>query len=214
MRYRVLIVEDDPHWQSVFANLIAASETFDLACTAGSLAEARKAVRYQRFDAALVDLGLPDGTGHEVLQAIARHQPEVKAAVCTIFEDPENVMQAIRAGASGYIIKAHLHMGLLDLLQQMLDGGAPLSPRVAHHILNRMRQSEDISENPETALLTRREIEVLGSISNGLTLKQSAAALGIAESTVRTHVKSIYSKLGVTNRAAAVLKAWRPGRAG
>lgn len=209
MRYRILIVEDDPHWQGLFTRLIAQSERFALACAVSSLTEAKKAIRHQRFDVALVDLGLPDGTGHDVLRAITRHQPEMKTAVCTVFEDPENVTQAIRAGASGYILKAHLHMGLLDLLQQMIDGGAPLSPRVARHILDVMRQSVAPQAPPETAQLTPREHEVLSRISDGLTLKQTAAALAVAESTVRSHVKNIYSKLGVNNRTSAVRKAWR-----
>lgn len=206
---RVLLVEDDPKWLAIFTNLIDGSEDFELTFAASTVAEAVQAVKKHPFDAALVDIGLPDGSGHDILPLIAQRQPEMKAAVCTVFEDAENVLRAIRSGASGYILKEHLHTGLIDLLRQMQAGGAPLSPRVARHILLVLQEDDSPADLTEAIAFTFREQEVLRSISAGMTLKQVGQTLGIAESTVRTHVKSIYSKLGVNSRVSAVMEASR-----
>lgn len=210
---RLLIVEDEPDWSRIYAQLVSSSQRFEVACVAASVAEARAAIETIEFDLALLDLGLGDGSGIEVLEALSTKQPGVLSSICTVFEDEENVLRAIRAGAAGYLLKHEAVSGLIDLLETMLAGGAPLSPRVARHLLREISapaaaQGSDFRKPNE---FTPRELDVLRSVAEGRSLKQVGRDLGIAESTVRTHVKSLYSKLGVNRRSAAVLEASRKG---
>lgn len=204
---RVLIVEDDHEWQTYFHDILAKAPDFEATAVTGSLREAEAAMRRYRFDAALVDLGLPDGSGIEVLTQLARLQPDVEAAICTIFEDEVRVLEAIRHGAAGYILKENAATSLISLLRQMIAGGSPISPKVARHILNSV--AAPVTEVTTAVALTQRERDVLNSIATGHTLRQAGQSLGIAESTVRTHVKRIYSKLDVNSRGAALLEAAR-----
>lgn len=204
---RVLVVEDDQDWQAYFLDILTKAPGFEATAIAGTLREAETALRRYRFDAALVDMGLPDGTGIDVLMQLARIQPQVEAAICTIFDDPAQVMAAIHHGAAGYILKESAATGLISMLTQMMAGGSPISPKVARHILNAV--AAPLAGATPTVALTPRETEVLAKIATGQTLRQVGESLGIAESTVRTHVKRIYSKLDVTSRGAALLEASR-----
>lgn len=210
-RLRLLIVEDEPDWSAIYAHLVSASDRFEVACIAGSAAQARAAIDTMQFDLALLDLGLGDGSGIEVLEALSMRQPGVLSAICTVFEDEENVLRAIRSGASGYLLKHEAVGGLIDLLETMVAGGAPLSPRIARHLLREI-SGPTAGQRPGPVPqeeFTPRERDVLRSVAEGRSLKQVGRELGIAESTVRTHVKNLYSKLGVNRRSAAVLEASR-----
>ena len=207
MSYRVLVVEDDLDWQLYFQDILSQAADFEATALAGSVRDAKVAMRRYRFDAALIDVGLPDGSGLDVLAQLSKSQPDVEVAICTIFEDERTVLEAIRRGASGYILKENTGSSLVEMLSQMMASGAPISPKVARYILNSLAAPSD--EQTEPVELTQRESDVLNSISTGRTLKQAARSLGIAESTVRTHVKRIYSKLDVNSRGAALLEASR-----
>lgn len=209
MSHRMLVVEDDPEWQSIFSGLIQHSALFELGYMASTLAEAKDVIEAERFDAALIDVGLPDGAGIDLLPLLSRRQPWVDVAICTVFEDERTVLNAITAGARGYILKHEAVDGLISLLGHMKEGGAPLSPAVARHILNQFSQRQPVGNDAPHTAFTHRELEVLRKVAGGLTLKQAAKHLEVAESTIRTHVKSLYAKLGVNNRGAAVLEATR-----
>lgn len=204
------MVEDEPEWRQIFSGLIEGSSDFNLTFMAENVAEATRAIETQSFDGALIDIGLSDGSGIALVALLARRQPRATAAICTVFEDEASVLGAIRAGAAGYILKQNATEELLVLLRHMKAGGAPLSPRVARHILNQFGEAACTgAESERGGDFTPREIEVLRSVAGGMTLRQAGTALGIAESTVRTHVKNLYSKLGVNNRGMAVLEASR-----
>ncbi|WP_071796236.1 response regulator [Natronohydrobacter thiooxidans] len=207
MKHRVLIVEDDPDWSIFFQTIFSQSVNFEATAVACNLRAAQLALRRYRFDAALIDIGLPDGTGLDVLANLARSQPDVEAAICTIFEDEETVVAAVRQGASGYILKESAADSLIEMMSQMMAGGAPLSPKIARYILKFVMPAPEAPSEPVT--LTEREMDVLVSIAEGNTLRQAGRSLGVAESTIRTHVKRIYSKLNVNSRGAALLEATR-----
>lgn len=211
MTSRLLIVEDEPEWRDIFSNIIEQADDIVVTGIAGSLQEARTRASRQMFDCALVDLGLPDGSGLDFVAEFAQEQPDANIAVCTVFEDERSVLQAIRAGASGYILKQDVATDLLRLIAQMQAGGAPLSPRIARHILRQLATADAQTVNPPEVHLTPRELEVLNLVAKGMTLRGTAEVMGVAESTARSHVKNLYSKLGVKRRSAAVLEAMRHG---
>ena len=205
MMYSLLIVEDDPEWRDVFSRLLDEADDIAVRHLAATAHDARRAIRRQAFDGALIDLGLPDGSGHDLVAEMAAAQPDADIAVCTVFEDENNVLDAIRAGARGYILKQDVAIDLLRLIGHMREGGAPISPRVARHIL------ANIAVRPEepSVRLTPRETEILELVASGMTLRKTASLLGIAPSTARSHIKNLYGKLGVTRRSAAILEATR-----
>lgn len=208
MMYSLLIVEDDPEWRELFSRLLDEADDIAVRHLAATVHDARRAIRRQTFDGALIDLGLPDGSGHDLVAEMAAAQPDADIAVCTVFEDEKNVLDAIRAGASGYILKQDVALDLLRLIGHMREGGAPISPRVARHILANLAIRLEEPEEPAVRL-TPREAEILELVAMGMTLRRTAAQLGIAPSTARSHIKNLYGKLGVTRRSTAILEATR-----
>lgn len=205
---RVLVVEDDP-WvrSSVLAALGAddrvASQAF------GTVAEALRALDGGvACDVALVDLGLPDGSGLDVLRRLARDRPDAASVAFTVFDDEETVLSALRAGARGYLLKSTPVGDLPGLLREAQGGGAPMTPVVARLVLDALVPApQPGDEGP----LSPREREVLRLLARGHTYAAAGQALGIGLGTVQGHVKSIYHKLQVASKAEAALAAARLG---
>lgn len=209
---RILLVEDDAEWGDLFVSLIESADDLRLAGLARSCGEATALAAQTPFDAALVDLGLPDGSGIDLVAALHRENADADVVICTVFDDEGSVVAAVQQGAIGYILKENAGTDLVQAIRSLKAGGAPLSPRIARHILRQMNgNGGDTASVPAGLPLSVRELDVLRLIAQGMTLKQAGAALGIAESTVRTHAKSIYYKLDVGNRSAAVFEAARRG---
>lgn len=180
---------------------------------AGSLAEARTALAVLGAapDLALVDLGLPDGSGLRIIEGLQREQAPTLCVVSTVFDDDAHVFPALRAGAQGYVLKDLPAAALARMLRGILDGQPPLSPSIARRLL-RQFQPATATPQPATAeALTARETEVLQLIAKGYTVQQTAAALGLSPHTASGYVKEIYRKLSVNSRAEATLEAARRG---
>ena len=219
MTVRVLLVEDDVDVRERLAGAIAAEPGFAVVAAVGSCAEARPLLSAQGPEVLVVDLGLPDGRGSALIQDALARQPALLAMVVTVFGDEAHVIEAIEAGASSYLLKdaSPLHVG--RALRQMLEGGSPISPHVARHLLRRMRREGDEPEPaspaatapPATTPLSGREHEVLVLVSKGYAYAEIARALGISLNTVGTYVKQIYRKLAVNSRGAAVFEALQQG---
>lgn len=209
MNARMLIVEDEPEWRDIFVKLIEQAKGLQVSAIARTLQEARNEARRQTFDCALIDLGLPDGSGLDFVAEFAQAQPAADIAVCTVFEDERSVFRAIKAGASGYILKQDVATDLIGLLAHMRAGGASISPKVARHILRHMVEIDAGPADAPAVHLTPRELEVLNLVAGGITLRKAAEQMGVAESTVRSHVKNLYGKLGVNRRGAAIREAAR-----
>lgn len=161
------------------------------------------------FDLAIVDLGLPDGSGVEVIASVREHQPSAMVIVATIMGDDASIIAALSAGAHGYLLKDSPPDLFARQLEQLGQGIPALSPSIARRIVDHFRTTA-VAQQPE-ATLTPRELDVLGLISKGLRNADTARVLGLMESTVASHIKSIYSKLGVTSRAEAAIRAERMG---
>ncbi len=221
---RVGLVEDDAKTRAILERAIADQADMQLVLQAASREQALALLPRAPLDVLLVDLGLPDGSGLDVITAARRQWPDCSVLVSTIFGDEMHVLPSIEAGAMGYLLKDASAPGLVDEIRSVHAGGSPISPMVARKILARtaLRQAprepgahppSERTTPPQrpTVTLSPREHEVLLRVSKGFTAEETAAALGISPSTVLTFVRRIYAKLEVNTRAEAILEAQRHG---
>src|SRR5690554_733179 len=164
----------------------------------------------------LVDLGLPDGSGMEIIQEISQKQPNTEIMVVSMFGDEGHVVQAIEAGASGYILKDTDDLSLAEHIIQLCDGGSPMSPMIARHLLKRMQTTEannkkKLDDLSAAASLTRREMQLLKLLARGYTYREVAEDLNVSSHTVNSHIKNLYRKLSVKTKNEAVFAATRQG---
>jgi len=185
-----------------------------LADQAGDVAGATDLISTQSYDLALVDIGLPDASGVELIRHLAATHPSTQVVVTTIHDDDEHVFSTLAAGASGYLLKDQLTETLVRQLQQLeRDGICALSPSVARRMLAHFRSqrpSHPPGAKPEV-VLSPRETEVLTYIGKGMRISEVAKLLGVADNTIATYVKNIYRKLDISSRAEAALEASRRG---
>lgn len=206
---QVLIVEDDPdtmRWLKEIIEDIFSSVNIKQAM---SLQEAKKMIRLLP-DLTLIDIQLPDGNGIDLLQQCATEEIETCAIVCTVHCDDQYVFSALRLGASGYLLKGQRRESFKAELSGIIEGRPPLSPEIAHRLLDFFQENGD-EMNGQLPCLTKREEQVLTLIGKGLKNKQIAHKLNIATSTTAGYIKTIYKKLKVRNRAEAAIEASRRG---
>jgi two-component system NarL family response regulator len=158
-------------------------------------------------DILLVDLDLPGMHGTELIQRVKQILPQVEIMVYTIFEDRDTVFAAIKAGASGYILKGSPPRELIESLQNLHQGGSPMSPKIARKVIHEFQLSSEAEENP----LSFRESAIVRSIEQGLSYKEIAELFFISPHTVHTHIKNIYEKLQASGRRDALQRARRRG---
>jgi DNA-binding NarL/FixJ family response regulator len=209
---RVMIVEDDHETRERFAKAITNDSRTRMVEKARTGREAIAAFRDARPDVLLVDLGLPDIHGTEVIRHAIRTRPDCDVMVITMFGDERNVLASIEAGATGYVLKDSNDADLVANILELRAGGAPMSPGIARMVLTRLHARERPETRPgagaaSQAELTAREIEVLSALSRGYTYVEIGARLGISLGTVTSHIKNSYRKLTVHSGAAAVTRA-------
>lgn len=210
----VLVVEDKPDTRAWLAQVVEQAFPGVEVEGVGDLKSARRVLAARaalRF--ALVDLGLPDGSGTELIQEMQHTHPTTPAIVTTVYSDDDNLFGAIAAGAQGYLLKSQSAELLARHLQRLEDGVLPLSPSIARRMLAFFRERRPVSTVPRESVvnLSPRETEVLTCIGRGLRVSETAARLGLAESTVASYVKNLYAKLNISTRAEAALEASRRG---
>jgi DNA-binding NarL/FixJ family response regulator len=179
--------------------------------TASTLAAGLEIVGRSSFDIALLDIGLPDGNGIELVRYIDKHHPDTLSVVTTIFDDESYLFDALRSGACGYLLKGYSPEELQKYLIDAVSGRPALSPRIAQSMLS-FFHSEDRpnptrNDGDTTEQLTDRELDVLSLIAKGCQVKEVSRLLEISTNTVSHHIKSLYSKLNVHNRAEATAAA-------
>ncbi len=158
----------------------------------------------------LIDIGLPDGSGLDLLEQTAKAAPAALRIVATIFDDDDHLLQAFASGAQGYLLKEEPRERLVERLRNVGGGEPAISPSLATKILRRFTQhAQSAALRSEGEALTPRESEILQLIGKGLRVGEAASVLGVSQHTVSTHVKSIYAKLGISTRAEAALEASR-----
>jgi DNA-binding NarL/FixJ family response regulator len=211
---RILVVDDDEAFRESVCAAIARDDSMVLAAQVGSVAAARAATARGNFDVALVDLGLPDGNGIDLIREIARDRPEADVMVVTVFGDEAHVLASIEAGATGYLLKRSLNDTLGATVRELRAGGSPISPVIARQLLHRFKKGSPTPSAPtvvDDGGLSEREREVLLFIAKGFTVGEIANMLHLSAHTVATHVKHIYRKLAVHSRTEAVFEAGRMG---
>lgn len=212
---RVLLVEDEK-WvrESLRFILSAEGSRIDIAASVCTGEEALRFIdQAEHVDVALVDLGLPDMRGADLIRSMRAKRPGLTVVVFTVFGDAPHVFEAIRAGAQGYLLKSSPSERVVAGLHAAAAGGAPMTPAVARLILDAVRAQQPEGK-PADALvheLTERERDVLSLLAKGLTYTDVATALDIGLGTVQGHVKRIYAKLGVASKAEAATIAQRMG---
>jgi len=165
-----------------------------------------------KFDLALIDLGLPDGSGVDVVAALRDAQPEVQSVVVTIHDDDEHLFPALQAGAFGYVLKEQPREQFIDQLNRISQGEPPLSPSIARRVIAYFAaQSRPQANAMPRVQLTDRESEVLLRVAKGYTLPEIGVQLTLSRHTIADYVKQIYRKLNVSSRAEAALEAQRLG---
>lgn len=204
---RLVIIEDDPLLLENLSLLLRGEEGITVA---GSYRSAEDALRFLR-DAApevmLTDLGLPGMSGVELIKKAKDLIPSLEIMAHTVFEDRERVFTAIKAGASGYLLKGSSPREIIESIHSLYKGGAPMSPKIARKIIHEFQ--DDIPG--EQFLLTPREKEIVKRVEDGLTYKEIGEKLGISTHTVHTHIKNIYEKLQAKDRSDAIIKARKKG---
>lgn len=211
MNFRVIIVEDDPAMRRELCDKVAQHPALQVVAAASTLRDGHGALAEHECDVVLVDLGLPDGDGIDLIRAAAAMGRDVMTI--TVFGDDKHVIGAIEAGATGYLLKDADAEGIGEAIIKLIDGGSPISPSIARRLLMRFRNTADGACSPgaEAVRLTNREIEVLQMVSRGLTNNEIADMLSMSFHTVASHIKHIYRKLAVTSRSEAVFEAVSQG---
>lgn len=211
---RALIVEDQESGQRRLRALLGATVGEGLAVTvAGSVAEAHAAARAGAFDIALVDIGLPDGNGVDLIAWLQGRHADLACLVITAWGDADTVLAALRAGAIGYLLKDRDDAELARALESIRRGGAPIDPFVARRILALLPGTAAVAKADPAQHngLSEREQQILDLVAHGHNNRQIAELTGLSRFTIEDYTKRIYRKLAVGSRAAAVFEAQSRG---
>lgn len=205
---RALIVEDLPDVRAWLCGIASATCPNSIMHEVGTVHQALAALENDVYRLALIDLGLPDGSGLDVTRAIKARSPDTLCIVTTILGDDASIVGAIAAGADGYLLKDQHADILAHQIRETLEGRPALSPAIARRLMEHFKLTAPAAEN---TTLTPRERDVLAHIGHGLRNHEAAKALGVSEHTIAGHIKAVYRKLGISTRAEA---AWHAARLG
>ena len=198
----VALVDDEAIVRDTVAFLLEATDDLLLTGSFASAEEARQKLARLRPDVALIDIGLPDESGLSLIQTLRPRLPHTEFLVLTVFDDDRHILEAIQAGASGYLVKRDLPEHLLTAIRTVHQGGSWMSAGVARRALELFRRQ--LAPAAGLQMLTPREQEILQLLARGLSNAEIAAQLHLSVETVRTHIRHIYRKLQARNRAEAV----------
>ena len=224
-KIKVVICEDQPQILKNQLKILQESPEIEVIGTALSGEATLELLEKKQPDVLLQDLGLPRMTGIEVTQEVKKKWPKVEVLIFTIFDEEEKVIDAVKAGASGYLLKGATSDKIIEAIREVKAGGSVIQPNLARRLLKYFHVPEEGAppeptkpplpagnrEEPPTRPLTEREIEILRLIAKGLSNNEAARVLTLSRATVRTHLEHIYEKLEVTNRVEAVTEGLRKG---
>jgi DNA-binding NarL/FixJ family response regulator len=204
MSVNLAIVEDKTGFRDSLAKMLNEAQGFRCAHTYGSAEEALQGIPEAAPDVVLMDINLPGMNGVECVRRLHTLAPAVRVIMLTVYENTENIYAALKAGASGYILKRTSPAKLLEAIQDVVDGGAPMSSAIARKVVQSFQQAPPASGNVEN--LSSREQEVLDMLAKGFLYKEISDQLHLGLGTIKTYVRRIYEKLHVQSRTEAVIK--------
>jgi len=200
----VSIVEDDRETRESLAALVGSSPGLRCAGTYATGEEALRGIPAGKPDVALVDINLPGRSGIECVAQLKARMPQLQVLMITTYDERDLIFRSLRAGASGYLLKKTSRAKLIEAIEEVHAGGAPMSMPIARKVVNHFH--EILQPASDVEKLTPREQEILAHLAKGALYKEIAAHLGITIGTVQTHVKHIYEKLHVQSRSKAAAK--------
>jgi DNA-binding NarL/FixJ family response regulator len=213
MRVTVAIVEDNEEIAQRLSRVVGRDKQLNYLCTCGSGEQALETLPKQRPDVVIMDLQLPGMSGIECTARLRQLLPDSHVLVFTVYRDDEQVFKALKAGASGYLLKRSTAEEILEAIHDVHHGGAPMTGEIAAKVVRSFRTPVDPAKKSEkegeSERLTPRQEEILGLLARGFVTKEIANELGISFDTVRFHLKDIYAKLHVRSRTEAVVKFLR-----
>lgn len=209
----ILILEDDAFMRDRLAKILI-SIGYQIAdvCFAESLQICRDKLKTTKPAMALIDLHLPDGSGLSAVETIIKMNPNIPTIVISAWCDESTILEALKKGATGYLLKERDDLELLLAIRNVLRGGVPIDPFIAQYIIQQSKptshsEPQKAAHSPPTFNLTDREKEVLSAIAQGMSNKEIAETLHVSKNTVETHIRHCYKKLFVSNRTMAAHKA-------
>lgn len=202
---KILIYEDNPNLRESLSNLLTLTKEYLVIGSFPDCMKVEEQVKQLQPDVILMDIDMPGINGIEAVKKIRQFNTGVQILMITVFDDNNHVYDALYSGANGYLLKKYISDKVVHSIQEVLHGGAPMSPAIARMIIGNMqRPVESVSHDYQ---LTNREKEILQLLSKGNSFKMIASDLNISIDTVRTHIKRIYDKLHVRSQIEAVSKA-------
>lgn len=207
LKIRVVLVEDDARFRAAFAAAIEGSSDLGLQALAATLRDGLALLAGPAPDVLLVDLGLPDGSGVDLIKAARVAWPSCDVMVSSVFGDESHVLLSIQAGAVGYLLKDSEPQRIVEQIRSLRAGGSPISPLIARQVLARLRPAVASAETS----LSARETEVLNYITKGFSYDDIVRLLQVSRPTVLTYVRRIYAKLQVNSKTEAVYEARKLG---
>jgi DNA-binding NarL/FixJ family response regulator len=204
MQIKVAIVDDDAGIRSTLSMLIKRASSFKLTGEYANGTSALKELPRQLPDVVLMDINLPDMKGYDCVRQLKAAHPGVQFLMLTVYEDSDSLFNSLRAGASGYLLKRTASERLLEAIQDVHEGGAPMSPQLARRVVQFF--SKPAAEASSLSKLTNAERDFLGQLAKGYAYKEIADRMKISIDTVRSYVRTVYEKLHVHSRTEAVVK--------
>jgi len=216
--YSVLLLEDEKPTRQHLVRMIEKTPHLTLFAEASTCMDAKASLKQGKPDVLIADINLPDGCGIEIIRYGINKHPSLEAMILTTCGDEEHVIQALEAGATGYLLKDQALDGIGKAVFALMRGETAISPKVARFLLKRFK-TEPAKKNPQQCIntaddsfsLTTREHEVLTMISKGLRYNEIAESLNVSPNTIRAHIRNIYRKMAVKSRSEAVFEATKLG---
>ena len=208
---KVYVVEDQPKILKSLIKLLGSFKEIDIVGKALSGEESLEGIAASQPDVVLLDLGLPQMSGIDVTREIKKKYPRLEVLIFTVFDEEEKVMEAIQAGASGYLLKGMEAEKIVEAIREVKDGGSVIQPSLARSLLRQFQVQPGPGKDEPFPNLTPREVEILQIIAKGLSNAEAGKVLKISRATIRTHLEHIYAKMSVSNRVEAITEGIRQG---
>jgi DNA-binding NarL/FixJ family response regulator len=208
---KVYVVEDQPKILKSLIKLLGGFKEIDIVGKALSGEESLEGIAAKLPEVVLLDLGLPQMSGIEVTREIKKKFPKMEVLIFTVFDEEEKVMEAIQAGASGYLLKGMEAEKIVEAIREVKDGGSVIQPSLARSLLRQFQVQPGPGKDEPFPNLTPREVEILQIIAKGLSNAEAGKVLKISRATIRTHLEHIYAKMSVSNRVEAITEGIRQG---